>query len=136
MTKLSRINPAALAPPPENKHAHIVVAPAGARLAFIAGQVAFDRAFNLICHGDVGALAKKCFANVRDCLTELDARPDQIAEMTIIVVRYEPAMLDAINAAGADVFGADWPVSATTLIGAQALGGEDFLVEIRAIVAL
>ena len=45
-------------------------------------------------------------------------------------------MVPVIFAAGREVFGADWPVTASVLIGVQALGHPDWLIEIDAIAAL
>ncbi len=136
MDKVVKFNPTTLAAPPENKHAHVVIAPAGARTAYIAGQVALDKDWNVIGAGDHGAQAEQCLRNIADALSAIGAGPDQIVEMVIIVVDYEEAMMAAINRAGEVVFGEDWPVTATTLIGAKALGHAAFLVEIKAIVAL
>lgn len=136
MDKVVKLDPATLAAPPEGKHAHIVIAPAGARMAYIAGQVALDRDWTVIGPGDHGAQAEQCFRNIADALHAIGAVPDQIVEMTIIVVGYQEALMSAINLAGERVFGTQWPVTATTLIGATALGHSAFLVEIKAIVAL
>ena len=136
MTDLVKINPDALFPPPENKHAHVVIAPAGGRTAYLAGQVALDRDGNIVGGRDHAAQIEQVFVNIRDTLAAIGAGPDRLVQMTIIVVDHNDALLPAINAAGERVFGADWPVTATTLIGAQALGHSAFLVEVNAIVAL
>lgn len=130
-----KFNPPSLAAPPENKHAHIVIAPS-CRTAYIAGQVALDKDWNVVGAGDHGKQAEQCFRNIADALSAIDASPEQIVEMTIIVVDYDETMMAKINSAGEAVFGADWPVTATTLIGAKALGHAAFLVEIKVIVAL
>ncbi len=136
MTGLTRINPATLAAPPQNLHAHIVVTPPNCRLAFIAGQVALDKDGTVIGRGRYDEQAVQCFTNIRDALVAIDAGPGQIAQMTILVVDHQDALLEVVNRAGAAVFGDEWPVTATTLIGAKALGHSDFLIEINAVVAL
>src|ERR1700722_5220336 len=133
---IQRINPATLLAPIGNKHAHIVVPPAGSRFAFIAGQVALDLAGAIVGRGDYYQQSHQCFENIRDPLAELHAEPQQIVKMTIYVLDYRPEMLELVSRAGDQVFGANWPVTATTLIGVQALGMSDFLVEIEAMVAL
>ncbi len=135
MQQVEKLNPATLASPPNDKHTHITIAPRGSRLAFIAGQVALDVELNFV-GDDLSGQAKQCFTNIELALAALDAGPEQIVEMTIIVVNYEQSKLDAINAAGEAVFGDGWPVTATTLIGAQALGHDAFQIEISAVVAL
>lgn len=136
MTDIVKMNPAALAPPPDNKHAHVVLVPAGCATAYIAGQVAIDRDGTVVGGRDHGAQAEQCFANIRDTLAALGVGPERVVQMTIIVVDHRDELLGAINAAGERAFGAHWPVTATTLIGAQALGHSAFLVEVNAIVAL
>lgn len=133
---IQRINPATLLAPIGNKHAHIVVPPPGSRFAFIAGQVALDLQGAIVGHGDYYQQTRKCFENIRDALAELRAEPRQIVKMTLYVLNYRPEMLELVARAGDHVFGANWPVTATTLIGVQALGMSDFLVEIEAMVAL
>ena len=76
------------------------------------------------------------FVNIRDTLAAIGAGPDRLVQMTIIVVDHHDGLLPVINAAGERVFGSQWPVTATTLIGAQALGHSAFLVEVNAIAAL
>lgn len=136
MTDLVKFNPVTLAPPPGNKHAHIVVVPPGHATAYIAGQVAIGGAGNVVGGRDHAAQAERCFVNIGLALDALGVGPERIVQMTIIVVDHTDALLDAINAAGERAFGAAWPVTATTLIGAQALGHAAFLVEVNAIVAL
>ncbi len=136
MTEIVKINPDALFPPPDNAHAHVVIAPAGGRTAYLAGQVALDRDGNVVGGRDHAAQIEQCFANIRDALAAIGAGPDRLVQMTIIVVDHHDALLPAINAAGERVFGSQWPVTATTLIGAQALGHSAFLVEVNAVAAL
>ena len=135
MTNPERLNPSTLAAPPANMHAHVMIAPAGARLAFIAGQVALDRDWQ-VAGTDLAAQAEQCFRNVRLALDALGATSEQVVQMTIIVVDYRQEMLDTINEAGRRGFDGAWPVTATTLIGAQALGHSDFLVEVNAVAAI
>lgn len=133
---MQRINPPSLLAPIGGKHAHIVVPPPGSHFAFIAGQVALDLQGNIVGRNDYYRQAGKCFENIRDSLAALDAAADQIVKMTIYVRDYRAEMLELISKAGSDVFGKNWPVTATTLIGVQALGMSDFLVEIEAMVAM
>jgi enamine deaminase RidA (YjgF/YER057c/UK114 family) len=136
MNDLRKINPTSLATPPDGMHAHVVVTPPNARLAFIAGQVALDKAGTVIGPGKLAAQAEQCFRNINEALLAIEALPSQIAQLTIIVVDYRQEMLAEINRAGIAVFGKEWPVTATTLIGAAALGHSAFLIEVNAIVAL
>ncbi len=136
MTDLLKINPEALFPPPENKHAHVVIAPAGGRTAYLAGQVALDRHGNVVGGLDHAAQIEQVFLNIRETLAAIGAGPERLVQMTIIVVDHRDELLDTINVVGERVFGSQWPVTATTLIGAQALGHSAFLVEVNAIASL
>lgn len=133
---MDRINPPSLLPPPGGRFAHAVVAPAGARTAYVAGQVALDKDGNIVGGRDHGQQARQCFANVRSVIDALGAVPQDIAQLTIYVANYTPAMLAAIDGAGDEGFAGDWPIAATTLVGVAALGSPDFLVEISATVVL
>ena len=133
---MEKLNPPSLLDPVGGNHVHIVIPPANSRLAFLAGQVAFAKSGEIVGKGDYYKQAVQCFANIRDALIALDAGPEQVAKMTIFVVDYRPEYLDFVADAGREIFGDRWPVTATTLIGVQALGIPDFLIEIEAIAAL
>lgn len=133
---MDRINPPSLLPPPGGRFAHAVVAAAGARIAFVAGQVALDQGGNIVGGRDHGGQARQCFANLRSVVDALGAVPQDIAQLTIYVADYTPALLAAIDVAGDEGFEGDWPIAATTLVGVAALGSPDFLVEVSATVVL
>lgn len=133
--RVSRINPPTLAPPVMGLYAQILVAPAG-RLAFIAGQVALDAEGSFVGIGDHRAQAAQCFANIRAAVAAVGAAPRDIVKMTINVVDHRAELIGPIFDAGREVFGTDWPVTASTLLGVAALGLPEWLIEIDAIVAL
>ena len=130
-----RLNPDELLPPPAGRFAHAVVPPRAARLAFLAGQVALDRNGSIVGR-DVPAQARQCFINLRSVVTALGAGFQDIVQLTMYAVGYDPVMLAGIDAAGDEVFAGDWPVAATTLLGVAALGHPDFLFEATAVVAV
>lgn len=134
-SRVSRINPPTLAPPVMGLYAQITVAPAG-RLAFIAGQVALAADGSFVGTGDHAAQARQCFANIRDAVSALGAGPADIVKMTINVVDHSADLIGPIFGAGQDIFGDEWPVTASTLLGVAALGLPEWLIEIDAIVAL
>lgn len=135
ISQVSRINPPTLAPPVMGLYAQIMIAPAG-RLAFIAGQVALDRDGTFVGPGDHAAQARQCFINIRDAVAAVGGVPADIVKMTINVVDHRAELIGPIFGAGQEVFGQDWPVTASTLLGVAALGLPEWLVEIDAIVAL
>lgn len=133
---LQKLNPPALPAPPMNLIAQVVIAPAG-RLAFLSGQVALDAEGRLVGAGDHAAQARQCFANLKLALEALGAGPGDIAQMKIHVVDHRPERIPQVFIEGGQaVFGADWPLCASTYIGVAALGLPEWLVEIDAIVAL
>jgi enamine deaminase RidA (YjgF/YER057c/UK114 family) len=134
-SRVSRIDPPTLAPPVMGLYAQIMVAPAG-RLAFIAGQVALDVEGRFVGTGDHRAQAVQCFANIRAAVAAVGATPGDIVKMTINVVDHHAELIAPIFDAGRDIFGADWPITASTLLGVAALGLPEWLIEIDAVVAL
>jgi enamine deaminase RidA (YjgF/YER057c/UK114 family) len=133
---MRRINPPSLLPPPGGRFAHAVVPPAGAALAFVAGQVALDGEGSLVGPGDIVAQAGQCFTNLKLVVEELGSSAHDIVQIMMYAVAYQPEMLARIDAAGDAAFGGDWPVAATTLVGVETLGHPDFLFEITATVVV
>ncbi len=130
-----KVNPPTLMPPLSGVYAQVVVATAQ-RLAFIAGQVAFDASGVLIGADDHAAQARQAFTNLKLALEAVEARPANVVRMTIYVVDHRAELIPLIFGAGQEVFGTDWPVTASVLIGVQQLGHPDWLVEVDAIAAL
>jgi enamine deaminase RidA (YjgF/YER057c/UK114 family) len=93
---------------------HVVVA-TGARLVFIAGQEMEDSRSNLVGPGDLAAQARQVFANLGRALAAAGARPDQVAKITIYVVRHQPEFLPVIEQARLTLFGGHKP--ADTVVG-------------------
>lgn len=133
---MQKLNPAGLAPPVQDLYAQIVVAPAGRRMAAIAGQVAIDARGELVGAGSHEQQARQCFLNIRAALDALGATPGDILQMKIHVVDQRPDRIAAIFGAGRGVFGADWPLCASTYLGVACLGLPEWLVEIDALVVM
>lgn len=131
----TKINPSTLMPPLLGVYAQAVVTDAR-RLAFISGQVALDVSGGLIGANDYAAQARQAFLNLKNALAAVPAAPDNVVRMTIYVVNHRPELVATIFDAGREVFGDDWPVTASVLIGVQALGMPEWLVEVDAIAAL
>jgi enamine deaminase RidA (YjgF/YER057c/UK114 family) len=125
---LRLINPDTL-PIPES-YTHVVVA-TGARLVFVAGQVAEDGGGELVGPGDLGAQARQAFANVARALAASSARPDQVTKLTIYVVGHRTEYLSEISAARIAVFGEHRP--ADTIVGVETLAEPGRLIEVEAI---
>jgi enamine deaminase RidA (YjgF/YER057c/UK114 family) len=125
---LERLNPRDLATP--QTYTHVIVASAS-RLVFVAGQVAEDVHGNLVGPDDLAVQARQAFENVGRALAGAQARPDQVAKLTIFVVDYRHDHLPAIEAARVALFKDHKPVD--TLIGVATLAHPGCLIEIEAI---
>jgi len=125
---LQYINPPDL--PGPSTYTHVVVA-TGARLVFIAGQEPEDSHGDLIGDGDLAAQARQVFANLGRALAAAGARPDQVAKITIYVVRHRPEYLPVIEQARVTLFGGHKP--ADTVVGVATLAQPGYLVEVDAI---
>ena len=125
---LELINPAGLPTPASYTQ---VIAATGARLVFVAGQVADDAEGNLVGTGDLAAQARQAFANVGRCLAAAGARPDQVTKITIYVVHHRREHLPVIERARQHLFGEHKP--ADTVVGVETLAGPGYLIEVDAI---
>ena len=114
-----------------------VVVGTGRRLAFIAGQGAYDAQFNLIGRGDHFAQAVQAFRNLATALDALGATPAQVVSSTMYVVGLTPETLGHFTRAmGQALDGRPFPPNAATLVGVERLALPDMLVEISAVVLL
>ena len=125
---LELINPEELPTPASYTH---VIAAAGSRLVFVAGQVADDAHGNLVGPDDLAAQARQAFANVGRCLAAAGARPGQVTKITIYVVHHRPEYLPDISQARMAAFGDHKP--ADTLVGVETLAEPGYLIEVDAI---
>ncbi len=132
---IRHLNPASMPAPVAPVYAQISVAPAGA-LAFIAGQVAVDAEGQLIGNDDHRLQAEQCFRNLKGALDALGVGTEHVLRMGLHVVRHRDELVGPIFEAGHSVFGQGWPVCASLLLGVEALGHSDWLVEIDAVVSL
>lgn len=113
----------------------MVVVPPGRTLIFLAGQAASTETGEI--HGkDVHSQAWQTFRNIAAILSDCDGSPGDIVQMTIYVVDFRPEHLAMIEAAGDEIFGSGWPSTASTLVGCQALGAPELLIEITAVLSV
>lgn len=132
---IERVNPSSLCEPLGGVYTQVAIAPTG-RTAYLSGQVALDSEGQLVGAGDHGAQARQCFTNIAAGLQAIGAGPEQIAKMTLHVVDLAPSLIPSIFGAGQSVFGDDWPVCASTMLGVGMLGSPDWLIEVEVVVAL
>ncbi|MFJ5222865.1 hypothetical protein [Streptomyces sp. NPDC088400] len=68
--------------------------------------------------------------HVAAALAAVGCGPCDLLKNTIHVVGHRPELVEPIFAAGRRAFGGDWPRTASTLIGVQALGRPEWLIEV------
>ncbi len=95
-----------------------------------AGQVGWDRDYNLVGPGDIGAQARQALGNLKEVLAAAGATPADVARMRTYVVNHKPEYLEPVGAALAEFYG-DVTPAANTWIGVQSLAMPEFLIEIE-----
>lgn len=115
-------------------YTHAVVVNQG-RIAYLAGQVAWDKEGEVVGVGDLQAQTRQVFENIKAILTDLGASFDNVIKITLFVVDYAPdkrsLMIDVAN----DYLNPERR-PASTLLGVQALARPELLIEVEAVVAL
>ncbi|MEH6610732.1 MAG: RidA family protein [Halioglobus sp.] len=96
-----------------------------------AGQVAWDKDYNVVGAGDVGAQARQALANLKIVLEAAGATVGDIVRLRTYVVNHNPSLIEPIGQALGEFYGEVMP-AANTWIGVQALALPDFLIEIEA----
>ncbi|HRD74718.1 MAG TPA: RidA family protein [Hyphomicrobiaceae bacterium] len=134
--KVSRLNPPS-AGPVFGMYSHVSIVEPGTRTAYIAGQVAVDRAGLIVGPNDLAAQVPVVFANLEGILADLRASFDDVIELRTYVVGREN--LDAWFKARTAVYtrlypNGKWPPN--TLVIVSALNRPELRLEISATVAL
>jgi enamine deaminase RidA (YjgF/YER057c/UK114 family) len=108
-----------------------VVTARGGKMIFVAGQVAFDTAGELVGPGDLKAQTKQVYENLKTALTAAGATFADVVKLTTYVVGYQPEHRLTINEVRNQYVLPNPPAS--TLVGVGALAREDLLIEVEAI---
>jgi len=127
--KREAVNPDSLYQSVQYGFSHAIKASGGV-IIHCAGQVAWDRNYNIVGAGDVGAQARQALANLTQVLRAAGASPANVVRMRTYVVNHRPEYLHPIGAAISEFYG-DVTPAANTLIGVQSLALPDFLIEIE-----
>ena len=115
----------------------IVTAEKAGKVAYIAGQGAFDADFNLVGPGDLHAQTVQAFRNLRTAVESLGGQVDNIVSTTMYVVDMTPQKVEIFARAMAEALdGKSFPPNASSMIGVQGLAAEGMLVEISAVAVL
>jgi enamine deaminase RidA (YjgF/YER057c/UK114 family) len=130
---LTVVNPAELGKP--RGFAHGLLAPAGSRTLFVAGQIAAD-ADGRVTTDDVVQQFGLALANVLTVVRAAGGHPDQIARMTVYVTNMTQyrAQRPALRDVWQRHMGSHYPVMA--LVQVSALVDERAVVEIEATAVL
>lgn len=117
-------------------YANGMLAPAGARLCFIAGQVAWDARQQLVGPGDFALQFRTALANVLAVLDAAGGRPEHLAQLTIYVTDKRQYLTCAkeLGATWRELCGRHYPSMA--LVEVAALVEEGALVEIQGVAAI
>ncbi len=129
------MNPDGL-PKPE-QYRQIAVA-TGARLVFVAGQVARTADGEPVGGGDLAAQVERAYLNVATAVAAAGGSFADVAKLTVYVVDWTPQRMADLGAGvgrAAARLGADL-VKPVTLIGVATLAEPDLLVEVEAVAIL
>ncbi|WP_338472487.1 RidA family protein [Niallia sp. XMNu-256] len=124
------INPSKIHDPIGFSH---VVIPKGKKIAFLSGQLAWDKDFQVVGVNDLAKQTNMVYQNIQHTLNEIGATWDHVVKTTIFTTR--PHDYGIIGAVTAEFFG-DVPPPAQTLIGVTGLASPEFLIEIEATVVM
>lgn len=124
------LNPAQIHPPPGYSH---VVKATGSRLAFVAGQAAIDRDFNVVGAGDLEAQTRQVMTNLNHALDALGATWQDVVNATVYTT--QPTEYETIGRAMSEGMGGAEP-PAQVIAGVTSLALADLLVEIELVVSL
>jgi enamine deaminase RidA (YjgF/YER057c/UK114 family) len=113
-----------------------VLAPAGARMLHVAGQIAWDTDHNLVGGGDFVKQFEQTLRNVMSVVTAAGGAADDLVELMIFVTDKQQYMgnLREIGAAYRRVCGKHFPAMA--LVEVKGLLEPGALVEIRGVAAI
>ena len=126
------INPDGL--PDVGLYQQVAVA-SGARLVFVAGQVARTADGAQVGEGDLAAQVEQCYRNLGTALAAADATFDDVVKLTVYLVDWTPDKMEPFMRGAARAFeamGIPAPTPPLTGIGVAALAEPDLLVEIEA----
>ncbi len=130
--KLTVVNPQNLYDPTPNGYSTAVIAPGGARVAYISGQGGQDGMGAL--SPDFAVQVEQAYANLRTAIEALGEKPDQVAKLTVFVVDHDMSKLEVLTRNVKAMFGEALP--AQTLVPVPKLAIDPMLFEVEAVVML
>jgi enamine deaminase RidA (YjgF/YER057c/UK114 family) len=136
MAQIEISNPEALGKP-RAPYSHVAAVSPGARLVVIAGQVAIDRAGNVIGPGDIEKQAAQVFANLGEALKTAGADWNNVIQFMSFLTRRED--IPGFAAFREREFRKLYPDNAfppNTLLIVSGLVNEQLILEVQAIAAV
>ncbi|GMU79073.1 MAG: enamine deaminase RidA [Acidimicrobiia bacterium] len=130
VASIERINPEGLLEPVGFTHA---VRVSGGTTIYVSGQGAYTADHVLVGPGDYYEQSKQAFTNVLHALRGAGATFQDVVKATYLVVDLNPTALEGFVRAMNEVLGPDAVHPAATLIGVQALGYPEMLVEFEVV---
>lgn len=130
---LRLINPPGLYDPAPNGYSHVALLPAGARLAFIAGQGGETADGHLSV--DFREQVRQALRNLGIAIEAVGGTPVQIAKLGVLIVEHSEARLQVFGEELVRALGAG-PKPACTLIPVPRLALDGMLFEIEAVLVL
>ena len=127
---LERINPPELLE--AHGYTHVVRVTQGTTI-YVSGQGAYTADHQLVGEGDYYAQSKQAFTNVLHALRASGATFSDVVKATYLVVDLNPTALEGFTRAMTEVLGPDADQPAATMIGVQALGYPEMLVEFEVV---
>ncbi len=129
---IERIDPPGLAPLPGA--AHVTVA-RGSRIIHLSGQTGVDADGNTVgtTHSEQ---TRQALINLRTACEAAGASLADIAMLHLYVVDYSAEAFDALVTAAIEVYGDDFPITATTLVPVPMLWQPGLLIEIDATIVV
>ena len=121
---------------PPKGYSNGMLAPAGARMLFVAGQVAWDAEARIVGEGDFAAQFRQALENVVAVVRAAGGQPGHLGQLTIFVtdVRQYERATRALGQIWRDVVGRHYPAMA--LVEVAGLLEEGALLEIQGLAAI
>ena len=129
MAKIEHLDPTTIHKPRGWTH---VVKATGGSTVYVSGQIGVTPDGTVLA--GLEAQAAQAYANLRAALAAAGAAPEHVVKETIFVVDYRPEKAMALRAPRVELWGSRFPAS--TLVGVQALGRTEYLIEVEAIAVI
>ena len=130
--KKEYLNPKGLKASPFYSH---TVAATGGKLVYVAGQVSWDEAGNVVGKGDMRAQSEQVFKNVSAALAAAGAGWGDVIKMNGYMVGMDAARVDAYREVRSRYLKKD-ALPASTLVGVEKLVHPDLLLEVEVVAAV